>query len=46
MEFVCRLTDLHGKYKTDEIIRQHLQYKNELLRHKFKIQDLASSNNK
>ena len=44
MEFACRLTDLSRKYKTDEIVRNNLQYKNELLLYKFELDDLASSN--
>lgn len=44
MEFVCRLTDLAGKQRTDDIVRSSLQYKNDLLRHKFSLEDLASTN--
>lgn len=44
MEFVCRLTNLSDKIKTDDLIRSNLKFKNELLRHKFSLEDLASSN--
>jgi hypothetical protein len=46
MEFVCRLTDLSSKYKTNDICRNNLQYKNELILYKFEVNDMTLWNKK
>lgn len=44
LEFVCRLVDYSNKMKRSDVFNDSYQFKNELQRHKFLLNDLADSN--
>lgn len=44
LEFVCRLIDHSAKMKRSDYFNNSYQFKNDLLRHRFLLSDLAASN--